>query len=81
MVSRQLSARREQRVIQCSSHAAASLYDKIRRSKAENESQAEILELVGAARAVFPNREAAKRITPLLILGFRGTSCEPTPVT
>jgi len=34
--------------------------------KAETEEHAEILELVGATRIVFPNREAAKRITPLL---------------
>jgi trk system potassium uptake protein TrkA len=35
--------------------------------KAETESHAEILELVGATKVVFPNREAAKRITPLLL--------------
>jgi trk system potassium uptake protein TrkA len=34
--------------------------------KAETESQAEILELVGATKVVFPNKEAAKRITPQL---------------
>jgi trk system potassium uptake protein TrkA len=34
---------------------------------AESESQAEILGLVGATKVVFPNREAAKRITPLLL--------------
>jgi trk system potassium uptake protein TrkA len=34
--------------------------------KAETEEHAEILELVGATRIVFPNREAAKRITPLM---------------
>ncbi|MFA6507457.1 MAG: TrkA family potassium uptake protein [Treponemataceae bacterium] len=35
--------------------------------KAETEGHAEILELVGATKIVFPNREAAKRITPLLV--------------
>ncbi|GHV41276.1 lectin [Spirochaetia bacterium] len=35
--------------------------------KAETESQAEILELVGATKVVFPNKEAAKRITPQLL--------------
>lgn len=35
--------------------------------KAETREHAEILELVGATRIVFPNREAAKRITPLLV--------------
>jgi len=35
--------------------------------KAETEGHAEILELVGATKIVFPNREAAKRITPLLL--------------
>ncbi len=34
--------------------------------KAETQEHAEILELVGATRVVFPNREAAKRITPLM---------------
>jgi trk system potassium uptake protein TrkA len=34
--------------------------------KAETDSHGEILELVGATKIVFPNREAAKRITPLL---------------
>jgi len=34
--------------------------------KAETESHGEILELVGATRVIFPNQEAAKRITPLL---------------
>jgi len=34
--------------------------------KAETEAHAEILELVGATKIVFPNREAAKRIAPLL---------------
>ncbi|MDR2808726.1 MAG: TrkA family potassium uptake protein [Spirochaetaceae bacterium] len=36
-------------------------------AKAETEAQGEILELVGATKVVFPNREAAKRITPLLL--------------
>ena len=35
--------------------------------KAETESQAEILELVGATKVVFPNKEAAKRITPQIL--------------
>ncbi|MBN2353258.1 MAG: TrkA family potassium uptake protein [Spirochaetales bacterium] len=35
--------------------------------KAESRQHAEILELVGASRVVFPNKEAAKRITPLLL--------------
>jgi trk system potassium uptake protein TrkA len=35
--------------------------------KAETEGHAEILELVGATRIVFPNKEAAKRVTPLLL--------------
>jgi trk system potassium uptake protein TrkA len=35
--------------------------------KAETASHGEILELVGATKVVFPNSEAAKRITPLLI--------------
>ena len=35
--------------------------------KAETESHAEILELVGATKIIFPNKEAAKRITPLLL--------------
>lgn len=35
--------------------------------KAEDEEHAEILELVGATRIVFPNREAAKRVTPLML--------------
>lgn len=35
--------------------------------KAETEGHAEILELVGATRIVFPNREAAKRIVPSMI--------------
>ncbi len=35
--------------------------------KAVTEGHAEILEMVGATKIVFPNREAAKRITPLLL--------------
>ncbi|MDR0628485.1 MAG: TrkA family potassium uptake protein [Treponema sp.] len=35
--------------------------------KAETEAHGEILELVGASKVVFPNKEAAKRITPLLL--------------
>ncbi len=35
--------------------------------KAVTEGHAEILELVGATKIIFPNREAAKRITPLLV--------------
>lgn len=35
--------------------------------KAETEGHAEILELVGATKIVFPNREAAKRIVPLML--------------
>lgn len=35
--------------------------------KAETEAHAEILGIVGATRIVFPNREAAKRIAPLLL--------------
>ncbi|MDR2444927.1 MAG: TrkA family potassium uptake protein [Spirochaetaceae bacterium] len=34
--------------------------------KAETDTHGEILELVGATKIVFPNREAAKRVTPLL---------------
>jgi trk system potassium uptake protein TrkA len=34
--------------------------------KAETEAHAEILDLVGATKIVFPNKEAAKRITPLM---------------
>jgi trk system potassium uptake protein TrkA len=34
--------------------------------KAESETLGEILTLVGATKVVFPNKEAAKRITPLL---------------
>lgn len=35
--------------------------------KALTEGHAEILELVGATKIIFPNQEAAKRITPLLV--------------
>jgi trk system potassium uptake protein TrkA len=35
--------------------------------KAETEGHAEILELVGATKIVFPNKEAAKRITPIML--------------
>jgi trk system potassium uptake protein TrkA len=35
--------------------------------KAETATHGEILELVGATKVVFPNREAAKRISPLLL--------------
>jgi trk system potassium uptake protein TrkA len=35
--------------------------------KAVTEGHAEILEMVGATKIVFPNREAAKRVTPLLV--------------
>ncbi len=35
--------------------------------KAVTEGHAEILQLVGATKIVFPNREAAKRVTPLLV--------------
>ncbi len=35
--------------------------------KAETEGHAEILDLVGATKIVFPNREAAKRIVPLML--------------
>jgi trk system potassium uptake protein TrkA len=34
---------------------------------AETEAHAEILELVGATKIIFPSKEAAKRITPLLL--------------
>jgi trk system potassium uptake protein TrkA len=34
--------------------------------KAETEAHGEILELVGATKVVFPNKEAAKRIVPML---------------
>ena len=36
-------------------------------AKAETDEHGEVLDLVGANTVVFPNREAAKRITPLLI--------------
>jgi trk system potassium uptake protein TrkA len=36
-------------------------------AKAETGAHAEILELVGATKVVFPDQEAAKRITPLLL--------------
>jgi len=35
--------------------------------KAVNEGHAEILDMVGATKIIFPHREAAKRITPLLV--------------
>jgi trk system potassium uptake protein TrkA len=35
--------------------------------KAETEAHAEILELVGATKIIFPSKEAAKRVTPLLL--------------
>jgi len=35
-------------------------------AKAESDEHGEILKLVGASRVVFPNREAAKRISPIL---------------
>jgi trk system potassium uptake protein TrkA len=35
--------------------------------KAETEPHGEILELVGATQVVFPNKEAAKRVSPLLL--------------
>ncbi len=36
-------------------------------AKAETEAHGEILELVGATKVVFPNREAAKRMAPLML--------------
>ena len=36
-------------------------------ARAESEEHGEILSLVGATRVVFPNREAAKRIAPMMI--------------
>ncbi|MCX7039685.1 MAG: TrkA family potassium uptake protein, partial [Spirochaetes bacterium] len=36
-------------------------------TKAESEQHAEILDLVGATDIIFPNREAARRIAPLLL--------------
>jgi len=35
-------------------------------AKAESDEHGEILEIVGATRVIFPNREAAKRLTPLI---------------
>ena len=35
-------------------------------AKAETDEHGEILDIVGATHVVFPNREAAKRITPML---------------
>ncbi|RKX72897.1 MAG: TrkA family potassium uptake protein [Spirochaetes bacterium] len=35
--------------------------------KADTDEHGEILSIVGASKVVFPNREAAKRITPLLV--------------
>jgi trk system potassium uptake protein TrkA len=45
----------------------AKLHIKIIVVKAETEALGEILELVGATKVVFPNKEAAKRVTPLLL--------------
>lgn len=45
----------------------AKLHVKTIIAKAETSAHAEILELVGATKVVFPDREAAKRITPLLL--------------
>lgn len=45
----------------------AKLHIKTIIAKAETKQHGEILELVGATKVVFPNREAAKRITPLLL--------------
>jgi trk system potassium uptake protein TrkA len=39
-------------------------------AKAESNEHGEILTLVGATRVIFPNKEAAKRITPLLLSSF-----------
>lgn len=36
-------------------------------AKAESDGHGEILTVVGATRVIFPNREAAKRITPMLV--------------
>lgn len=36
-------------------------------AKADSDEHAEILDIVGATQVVLPNREAAKRITPLLV--------------
>jgi trk system potassium uptake protein TrkA len=46
--------------------------------KAESETLGEILTLVGATKVVFPNKEAAKRITPLL---FSSTLLNYMPVS
>ncbi|MDR2194765.1 MAG: TrkA family potassium uptake protein [Treponema sp.] len=46
--------------------------------KAESENLGEILTLVGATKVVFPNKEAAKRITPLL---FSSTLLSYMPVS
>jgi trk system potassium uptake protein TrkA len=46
--------------------------------KAESEALGEILELVGATKVVFPNKEAAKRVTPLL---FSSTMLNYMPVS
>jgi trk system potassium uptake protein TrkA len=46
--------------------------------KAESETLGEILTLVGATKVVFPNKEAAKRITPLL---FSSTLLSYVPVS
>ncbi len=35
--------------------------------KAKSDEHGEVLEIVGATQVIFPNREAAKRITPLLV--------------
>ena len=39
-------------------------------AKAETDEHGEILEIVGATQVIFPNREAAKRITPLLVSSY-----------
>ena len=36
-------------------------------AKADTDEHGEILDIVGATQVIFPNREAAKRITPLLV--------------
>jgi trk system potassium uptake protein TrkA len=45
----------------------AKLHIKVIVAKAETSAHAEILELVGATKVVFPDQEAAKRITPILL--------------
>ncbi|MDR2536860.1 MAG: TrkA family potassium uptake protein [Treponema sp.] len=45
----------------------AKLHVKTIIAKAETSAHAEILELVGATKVVFPDKEAAKRITPILL--------------